>query len=82
MIKPGLRQWQKPSDPGQGPYDALVYPNQVFGIAGKNAPGSGVVYYTDAAGAANADGGKDTNFTWPIEFRPTDYGPLTDQVPP
>ena len=72
-IRPGLGQWKNAADHGQGPHPNLTYPNLVMG--------TGVVYYTSAAGAANVPDGENTVFNWPITFDAADFGPLVDQIP-
>jgi hypothetical protein len=63
--------WLDPAQQNRGPHANITYPNLVLG--------TGVVYYTDAAGTPNRPDGANTQFLYPppIMFQATDYGPRT-----
>ena len=63
--------WLDPADPGKGPNPNITYPNLVLG--------TGVVYFRNAAGAANQPDGASTQFMYPppVAFQAADYGPGT-----
>jgi hypothetical protein len=69
-VQPSMR-WLDDADHSRGPHPNLTYPNQVLG--------TGVVYFTDAAGAPNTPDGANTQFRYPppIPFLPADFGPGT-----
>lgn len=63
--------WLDPANQALGPNPNITYPNLVLG--------TGVVYFTNAAGAANQPDGASTQFMYPppVAFQAADYGPGT-----
>ncbi len=68
VINPSQR-YADSTDPSKGPNLNLRYPNQVLG--------TGVVYFTSAAGVADTPDGAATVFPWPITFTAANFGPGT-----